>query len=173
VTSRHRLIVMRHGKAEPFGDTDLDRVLTDRGRRDATEAGLHLANTGAVPDFALVSSAARAVATWEAVARGSGSTAQVSIDGSVYTGSPDVVIEALGAVPVDAETVIFVGHNPTAAYLAHLLDDGNGDPGAVQKMLQGYSAAAMAVLEIAVPWSELAPETGRIVDFHVGSGSDR
>jgi len=170
MTVRRRLIVMRHGKAEPFGDTDHDRVLTGRGRRDAAEAGAHLAQAGVVPDFALVSSAARAVATWAAVAQGSGSSAQVSIDGSVYTGSPDVVLEALRAVPPDAETVIFVGHNPTAAHLAHLLDDGNGEPAAVQRMLQGYSAAAMAVLEIAVPWSELAPETGRVVDFHIGRG---
>ena len=161
---------MRHGKAEPFGDTDHDRVLTDRGRRDAAEAGLHLAHTDAVPDYALVSSAVRSVATWEAVAQGSGSSARVSIDGSVYTGSPDVVLDTLRTVPLDAETVIFVGHNPTAAYVAHLLDDGNGEPAAVQKMLQGYSAAAMAVLEVAVPWSELTPETGRVVDFHVGSG---
>lgn len=161
---------MRHGKAEPFGDTDHDRVLTGRGRRDAVEAGVHLAHTGAIPDYALVSSAARAVATWEAVAQGSGSSAQVSIDSSVYTGSPDVVLETLRGLPLDAKTVIFVGHNPTAAHVAHLLDDGNGEPAAVQTMLQGYPAAALAVLEVAVPWSELAPETGRVVDFHVGSG---
>ena len=62
---------MRHAKAEPFAETDHERVLTERGRRDAVEAGLHLAATGVVPDYAVVSSAARTVATWEAVALGS------------------------------------------------------------------------------------------------------
>lgn len=161
---------MRHAKAAPFGDTDRERVLTERGRRDAAEAGMHLAHTDAIPDYALVSDAVRAVATWEAVSHASGSSAEVSIDASVYTGSPDVVLETLRAVPPGVSTLIFVGHNPTAAYLAYLLDDGNGDPAAIQGMLQGYPAAALVVLELAVPWSELAPETCRVVDFHVGSG---
>jgi hypothetical protein len=28
----------------------------------------------------------------------------------------------------------------------------------------------MAILEIDVTWSDLGPETGRLVDFHVGRG---
>ena len=167
MTSRRRLIVMRHAKAEPFAATDHERVLTERGRRDAVEAGLHLAATGVVPDYAVVSSAARTVATWEAVALGSRSTAEVVLDDAVYTGSPDVVLEVLRVVPLDAQVLIFVGHNPTAAYVAHLLDDGTGDPTATREMLKDYPANAMAVLELEVPWSDLGPETGRLIDFHV------
>ena len=59
---------MRHAKAEPFGNDDHGRQLTDRGRRDAIEAGVWLAQHDLVPDHALVSSAARTVATWEGVA---------------------------------------------------------------------------------------------------------
>jgi phosphohistidine phosphatase len=161
---------MRHAKAEPFAATDHERVLTDRGRRDATEAGVYLASTGLVPDYAVVSSAARSVATWEAVALGSRSSAEVVLDDAVYSGSPDVVLEALRVVPLDAQVVIFVGHNPTAAYVAHLIDDGTGEPAAVREMLKGYPASAMAILEIDVAWSDLGPETGRLVDFHVGRG---
>jgi phosphohistidine phosphatase len=161
---------MRHAKAEPFAATDHERVLTDRGRRDAVEAGLHLASIDAVPDYAVVSSAARAVATWESVVHGSRSTAEVIIDDAVYSGSPEVVLESLVTAPLDARVLICVGHNPTVAYLAHMLDDGHGEPAAVREMLQGYPAAAMAVLEIDVPWSDLGPETGRVIDFHVGRG---
>ena len=161
---------MRHAKAEPFAATDHERVLTDRGRRAATDAGTHLAATGLVPDHALVSTAARAVATWEAVAAACGSTAEASLEGAVYTGSADVVLEALQAVPAAAEVVIFVGHNPSLAYLAHILDDGNGDPAAVREMLQGYPADALAVFEVELGWADLAAETGRLVDFYVGRG---
>lgn len=168
--NRRRLIVMRHAKAEPFAATDHQRVLTERGQKAAKDAGRHLAATGAVPDHAVVSSAVRAVATWEGVAEGSGSEAEARFDGSVYTGSPDVVLEALRTVPHEAEVVIFVGHNPTASYLAHLLDDGNGEPAAVREMLQGYPASALAVLEVEVAWRELGPETGHLVDFYVGHG---
>ncbi len=170
VTDSRRLIVMRHAKAEPFAPTDHERVLTERGRRDAAEGGTYLAASGVVPDYALVSSATRAVATWQAVAEGSGSRADVSVDDAVFTGSPDVVLEALRAVPEDAERVIFVGHNPTAAYLTHLLDDGHGDPAAMARLLQGFPPSAMAVFDVAVPWDELGPETGRLVDYHVGRG---
>jgi phosphohistidine phosphatase len=161
---------MRHAKAQPFAATDHERELTDRGHRAAGEAGQYLASTGAVPDHAVVSTAARAVATWEGVAKTSGSVAHPRFDGAVYAGSADVALDSLRVVPTDAEVVIFVGHNPTAAYLAHLLDDGNGEPAAVREMLQGYPAGAMAVLEVEVAWSELGPETGRLVDFHVGRG---
>lgn len=159
--------MMRHAKAEPFAATDHERLLTERGRRCATEAGRHLAETATVPDHAVVSTAARAVATWEAVALASQSTAVVQLDAAVYTGSADVVLETLRSVPPDAEVVLFVGHNPSAAYVAHLLDDGNGEAAAVGEMLQGYPAGAMAVLELDVPWRDLAAESGRLVDFHV------
>ncbi|HET6627579.1 MAG TPA: histidine phosphatase family protein [Nocardioidaceae bacterium] len=170
MTNRRRLIVMRHAKAEPFAATDHARVLTEGGRRAATEAGSHLASTGAVPEYALVSTAVRAVNTWEAVALGSGSAAEPHLDGALYTGSPDVVLEALRAVPTDVEDLIVIGHNPTVAHLAHLVDDGHGEPAAVEKMLQGYPAGALTVLEVRVPWSELGPECARLTDFHVGRG---
>lgn len=161
---------MRHAKAEPFAATDHERTLTERGRRSATEAGLHLAGTGVVPDYAVVSTAARTVATWHAVALASGSTAVAHLDAAVYAGSADVVLETMRGVPPDAEVVILVGHNPAVAYVAHLLDDGNGEPDAVRVMLQGYPAAAFAVLEVEVPWCDLGADSGRLIDFHVGQG---
>ncbi len=79
-----------------------------------------------------------------------------------------MVVEALQAAPPDAATVVFVGHNPTAAYLCHYLDDGDGDPEAISGLLQGFPPSAVAVLEIGVPWAELGAETGRVVGYHVG-----
>jgi phosphohistidine phosphatase len=161
---------MRHAKAEPFAATDHARTLTERGRADAVEAGSYLASTSVLPDFALVSSAARATATWEAVASASGSTAEVRIDDAFFTGSADTVLDALHAVPERAERVIFVGHNPTASYLAHVLDDGEGEPDAILGLLQGFPTAALTVLEVPVPWRELGPESARVIDFHLGRG---
>jgi phosphohistidine phosphatase len=169
MSSRHRLIVMRHAKAEPFAATDHERPLTERGRRNAAEAGNYLARTSIRPDHALVSSATRAVATWEAFAAASGTCVGPDIDDAVFTGSPDVVLDALRRVPEAARCVSFVGHNPTAAYLVHLLDDGNGDPDVVAQLLQGFPAGALAVLDTESPWSELGAASCRLVDFHVGS----
>jgi len=157
---------MRHAKAEPFAPTDHARVLTERGRADAAEAGRHLAGSGVVPDHAVVSSSERTKMTWAEVARTSGSTARTLVDKGVYAGGPDVVLEALRVVPASARTVVFIGHNPTAAYLCHLLDDGDGAPEAISGMLRGFPTSALVVFEVELPWAELGPETGRVVDFY-------
>jgi phosphohistidine phosphatase len=160
---------MRHAKAEPFGPTDHERRLTSRGRGGALDAGRHLREAGLVPEVALVSSSARTRETWTAVAEGSGADdARATFRDTLFTGGPDDVIEAVQAVPEDVRTVLYVGHNPTATFVAHLLDDGDGEASAVSGMLRGLAPAALVALEVAVPWAELAPETGRVVDFYVG-----
>ena len=160
---------MRHAKAEPFAESDHARRLTDRGAAGARDAGAHLRDVGVRPDFAVVSPSSRTRETWAAVLASTGDPAYgVSFDEAVYTGGPDVVLEAVRAAPEQARTVLFVGHNPTAAYLCHLLDDGEGEPAAVSGLLEGFPPGALAVMEIGVPWSELAAETGRVVGYYVG-----
>ena len=162
---------MRHAKAEPFAATDHERRLTDRGRSSARDVGAHLREQGELPDYALVSSAVRTRESWDEVAKASGATCEATFDDAVFTGSPDVVLEALRAVPAGAETVLFLGHNPTASYLCHLLDDGNGDTDASSRMLTGFPPGAVATLAVTVPWAELAPETAHVVGFYVGAES--
>lgn len=160
---------MRHAKAEPFADTDHARRLTDRGLAAARDVGAHLRDTGVRPDAAVVSSATRTRQTWAAVSELAGpAPAGVTFDDAVFTGSPDVVLEVLREAPVDAGTVMFVGHNPTAAYLCHLLDDGEGEPAAVSGLLEGFPPGAMAVFEVDGPWSGLGAEAGRMVGYYVG-----
>ncbi|CAN5520020.1 histidine phosphatase family protein [soil metagenome] len=171
MTDRRRLIVMRHAKAEPFAPSDHARPLTDRGLASALDAGAHLRTISELPDYALVSSALRTRQTWDAVVEGAGLTGvSASFDDAVFTGSPDVVLEVLHAAPVDASTVIFVGHNPTAAFLCHHLDDGEGDSAMVSEMFAGFPPGAMALLDVRVPWSELGAETATVVGFYVGQG---
>ena len=170
MTDLRRLIVLRHAKAEPFAATDHERRLTDRGRESARDVGRFLRDSGLLPDFALVSSAVRTRETWQAVVEAADAgDVPVAYDDAVFTGSPDLVLEALRGVPQDASTVIFVGHNPTAAYLCLLLDDGQGDATAVSGLLQGFPPAALAVLELDVPWVDLGAEAGRLVRYHVGA----
>ena len=165
-----KLIVMRHAKAEPFASTDVDRRLTERGRADAAEAGSFLAGIGTVPDHAVVSAAVRARETWAAVAAASGSAAELVIEGALFSAGTEQVLEALRRVPAEAERVMLIGHNPAVTYLVHLLEDGHGEPAAVDEMLRGYPPAALTVFDVDAAWQDLGPETGRVVDFHVGRG---
>ena len=56
----HILIIMRHAKAEPFGDKgDSERELTDKGLKQAKAVGKGIESLGLVPDQISCSSATR------------------------------------------------------------------------------------------------------------------
>jgi phosphohistidine phosphatase len=167
---RRLLVVVRHGQAEAFAQEDHERQLTARGRRDATAAGRWLAEQGIVPTDAFVSSATRARQTWEALVAGNGTPAEARVEDAVYSADSDSALDVLRDARPHAEVVLYVGHNPTAASLAHLLDDGDPEPAAFRTMSRGFPTAAIAVLEVTVPWSEIDAATGHLVAFHVGRG---
>jgi phosphohistidine phosphatase len=170
VEGPHLLVILRHAQAEAFAAEDHQRRLTDRGRRTSLATGEWLARRDIVPTHAFVSSAVRAQKTWEAVVEGSGSTAATRVEDAVYTADADTAVDLLRTAPPDAQILIFVGHNPTAASLAYLLDDGDPEPNAFRALARGYPPGAVAVLEVAVPWAELAAATGHLVAFHVSKG---
>lgn len=165
-----QLIVMRHAKAGAHTATDHERSLTERGVRDSTEAGSWLAAKSYLPDHAIVSSAARAVETWQSVAAASGATADAAYSDALYSASPSTVLEELTKLPADARRVIYVGHNPEAEAVAGLLDDGEGDAEATGLLQQDYPTSALTVFEVEVPWAEIDEGSGRVIDFHVGRG---
>ncbi|MCZ4499855.1 MAG: Phosphoglycerate mutase [Marmoricola sp.] len=166
-----RLIVMRHAKAEPFAaGGDQDRVLAARGLQDAAEAGRWAARNGVAPDHVVVSSAARTRGTWDGFAAAHGACPIPVIDRSLYAAGTDGAFEILRSVPPEARTVMLVGHNPTMAYLVHLLDDGGADPDVFAAVMAGYPTSALTVLDVAVPWADVDTATARIRRFHVGRG---
>jgi phosphohistidine phosphatase len=162
------LLVMRHGRAEQFAAEDHQRRLTTRGVRDARGAGEWLVDRGLVPTHALVSSALRARDTWVGLVEVTGLGIEPVVDDAVYSAGPENALDLLRATPADAEVVLLIGHNPTAASLAHLLDDGDPEPEAFRLMSAGFPPAAVAVLDVHVPWAELEQATARLVGFYPG-----
>jgi len=140
-----RLIIFRHGKAErgAASGEDFDRALTDRGREDAAALGRMLAMTGVVPDVALVSSAVRAVQTFEA-ARPSFPKAVVRTSRDLYLSSADQLLRAARAE--EAATVMVVAHNPGVHDLAlRLAQAGDGPVAELARLREGYPTSATAV----------------------------
>ncbi|WP_240617423.1 SixA phosphatase family protein [Nocardioides speluncae] len=168
--SPRTLVVMRHAKAEPFADTDHARVLSARGRADATAAGEWLADHDVVPDLALVSDAARTRQTWEAVSAAAGWLTEATYDQALYDAGPESTLDIIRLAPASAESVIFIGHNPTAAYLAQLLDDGEGSAAAIASISEGYPTSALTVFEYDGEWAALEHGTARVTGFYVGRG---
>lgn len=168
-TETRTLVVMRHAKAEQGGASDFDRRLSERGETDARAAGEWLAGRGIEPDLALVSAAVRTRQTWDHVATGAGWDADLaSYDESLYAAGPESVLDLVRGVDDTVRTLVVVGHNPTMAYVAQLLDDGDGDDEASAEMATGYPTSAMTVLEVEGDWSDLDEAGGRVVGYHVG-----
>lgn len=160
--------MMRHAKAESWGASDQERHLTEQGRADAAAAGRWLAEQGITPDHALISSATRTQETWEAVSAGAGWSLAAVFDEGLYSAGPDTTLDLMREAPTEARALFVIGHNPTVAYLAQMLDDGEGDPAASADMAGGYPTCALTVLTFTGSWSDLAMASASVTAFHVG-----
>jgi phosphohistidine phosphatase len=147
------LIVLRHSKAAtPLGTPDIDRPLTDRGRRDAERAGDELRAGEFVPDRILCSTALRTRQTLEGLAI----EAPVDFESRVYDDGAEDVLDLLREQPDDAATVLLVGHNPTVHQLVLGLTGAQDG---------GFPTSATAVIEFDGGWADLWPGTGRLVSL--------
>jgi phosphohistidine phosphatase len=164
------LVVMRHAKAEQSGASDFERQLTDRGLVDATEAGEWLANRGVEPDQALVSAAVRTQQTWEAVNEAGGWDLEATPEDALYEAGTESALDLVRGTEEVIRTLVVVGHNPTMASLAALLDDGEGDADAGNDVALGFPTAALAVFEYDGEWRDLDEASASVVAFHVGRG---
>ena len=161
-----RLVLMRHGQAEQDGQTDFERVLTERGRTDTASTGAWLAEQGVTPDHALVSAATRAHQTWDSVASGGGWSSSPARPRAVRRGA-ETALDILHTAPAEATTLVVVGHNPTIATVAQMLDDGDGDVEASTQMaMRATRPERPRSSRTTATWAELAEGTCSVVAFH-------
>lgn len=164
-----RLVVIRHAKAEPTAPSDHERALAARGRADAGEAGRWLRARGITPDAALVSDALRTRETWQALAGAAGWDVAPSWSAPLYAAGSDSAFDLVRDLDADLGTVVVLGHNPTMAYVAELIDDGDGDSAATTELMtRGFPTCALAVFVVPVEWSDIGPGAGTLESFHVG-----
>lgn len=171
----HRLVLFRHAKSGyPDGVADHDRPLAKRGERDAPAVGRWLAASGYRPDAVVCSTALRARQTWELAASGlSGAPDATARDtGTAKTVAPKVRFEPrlydatvlsllmlIRELPEDQRTVLVVGHNPGLAELAVGLADPPPAPPSA------FPTAAVAVLGVPGPWTDVGPAHGHLLAF--------
>ena len=63
--------------------------------------------------------------------------------------------------------VAVVGHNPSMAELALLLDDARGAAGPRSDVAAGFPTGGVAVFELTTPFTEIAPGTATLSDYVV------
>jgi len=145
-----RLILFRHAKAEarPPGKEDIERGLTERGRRDSAVMGRILAGAALAPDLALVSTSMRTRETWD-LARAAFPEARARYCEALYNAAPEEVEQEVHLAAADGETIMVVGHNPSLQELAvNLLIDGGASAAEIERVAAGFPTATAVALRI-------------------------
>lgn len=158
------LLIYRHGHAnDKWGESDFDRELRDKGKRNAQRIGIWLARNNLVPDYVITSPATRARRTAEKTCKTSGlNSSMIQQIDSLYPSDEKELLFQLKQLPDDARRVMLVGHNPA---LEELLKNISHEP--VPKTAKGniLTPAALAWLKLDCQWEQLASACARLVEI--------
>lgn len=112
---KRTIVLIRHAKsswANPL-QSDFDRPLNDRGKRDAPEMGKKLKKEGIIPDLIISSTAKRTKQTAKRIAEETGyDVDNIKWEEKLYHCIPQVLEEVLYEVSDRIKTVIIIAHNP-------------------------------------------------------------
>lgn len=162
-----RLLLFRHSKAERAepGASDHERVLMERGRKDAAKIGAYMASHGLVPDLTIVSTAARTEETWKFAAGAFKSKPQSQSTDKLYDASPRTILDVIKTASADAHTLMLVGHNP-GLHEAALLLIAAGDIEARERLREKLPTSGLVIVDFAFDdWRKLHPQSGRLERF--------
>jgi phosphohistidine phosphatase len=169
VSDQYRtLLLLRHAKSDyPPGVADHDRPLAPRGIREAGLAGDWIRANAPSVDAVLCSTATR---TRETLAN-TRIDAPVEFSDRLYDASPGTVlgvINGVGALFGDADTLLVIGHEPTMSQLAlGLADATSSNQSAAEQISTKYPTSAVAVLRTENSWEALTLHGAALVAFHV------
>lgn len=159
------LLILRHAKSAWNTDapTDFKRPLSKRGRRDAPRVGRFLAAEGLVPDHVVSSPATRARQTVVSVCEPLGVDEDaIHWDERIYHASTGALMDVLSECPAGALRVMIAGHNPGLEMLLQTLCS---HPVPMPDDYKLMPTAAVAHLEIPVPWREIDGGVARLVSL--------
>ncbi len=109
------VIVLRHSKSswESTAETDFDRPLNERGKRDAPEMGQRLLKEKFVPDIILISTSRRTRQTAELLLPAAQLTDVKIVElESLYLASCGTITKTLMSINDQHQVVMIIAHNP-------------------------------------------------------------
>ncbi|MGH8119430.1 MAG: SixA phosphatase family protein [Gammaproteobacteria bacterium] len=144
---KHLLLIMRHAKSDwsDHAAADFDRMLTDRGRKDAKKMGTWLRKKKIIPDSIVSSPAARAERTALIVCKETGfDPAEIMWDRRIYEASREDLLKVVAGHAQNNGCMLLIGHNPGLEELLSYLSGDQPEANETGKML---TTAAIAVLD--------------------------
>jgi phosphohistidine phosphatase len=169
--------VLRHAKTltdPPPGGRDHDRVLNQRGRRDAAALGRRLGDggdrmgfrPGQLPGLVLCSTAARTRQTAELALAGLDPGPAVDFRDALYRADPDDILGELATVDDEVASCMVVGHNPTMHQLIAALPGAGATKARRTIEVKGVPTCTLAVYRLPVArWSGAALGTARLLGY--------
>jgi phosphohistidine phosphatase len=158
---RH-LFLLRHAQAADGGPKlpDIDRPLSERGRRQAAFVAEHL---HAVPiDYVLCSPSTRTRDTADPILRTRCSEMPTVVyDRKLYEASAEDVLEAVSKVPAKTRSLLVVGHNPSMENVLAILATSTGG-------IEGFKKGACVHLTTTSPWDGLSPGGFKVASYYRG-----
>jgi len=149
------VLLLRHGKSKrgPQYETDYERPLAGRGKRDAVRMGEFLTGRDLLPDLIVSSPAKRARQTALRCAEAADYLGEIRFAESLYFSGDDAYLELLWELDDALGSVLFVGHNPDMESAIEALS------GRYARM----PTAALARIDFSTEsWSELTEGGGRL-----------
>lgn len=110
-----QFVILRHGKAEQdtMAKDDYDRLLTDRGSKNASDMGAFILKKWGLPDLILSSSARRAHDTAIEVAQSLNYPIDsIKTDQNLYFAPSRWILNVISKLPDEVDRCLYVGHNP-------------------------------------------------------------
>ncbi|MET7860932.1 histidine phosphatase family protein [Streptomyces sp. NPDC005318] len=165
VDTPRRIVLLRHAKAEWSQDSDHERPLAERGRKDAPVAGRKLVDSGVTIDLALCSTAARTRETWKLAVHEMPHRPRTVYEERLYEASLGELIALLNETPDDVRNILLIGHNPGMHAVADALA-GSAEGDALARMGRGgFPTAAFAVIEFSGSWKGVEHGVGKLVEY--------
>jgi phosphohistidine phosphatase len=148
-----KLILLRHGESADtqHGQSDFERVLTNRGIVSIEQLAAHLANEKLIPDYVLASPAMRTKQTALILLNVWSLIIEPHFDSDIYNGDDLVYRNLINAFTSDWKCLLLVGHNPSISALVGRL---------TQKTFVGLHPGQAAVVEFEITESSLVKLIG-------------
>jgi phosphohistidine phosphatase len=147
--------LMRHGKSkqDPACETDFERPLAKRGKRDAARVGEYLAGHDCLPDLILSSPAERARDTALRMAEAADYQGEVRFCDVLYMTDDDAYLDLIRELDDTIGAVMLVGHNPATESVIEMLS----------RQYARMPTAAVARIDFPIEsWSELGRGGGQL-----------
>ncbi|MEA3404800.1 MAG: histidine phosphatase family protein [Pseudomonadota bacterium] len=153
------LILLRHAKSDwkDEGLADIDRPLSERGRKNASKMGKWIQQQNLTPNLILTSPAKRAQQTLKRICSECGSETQ-TVD-ELYEAELENLKQILANAP-DVERLMIIGHNPGLERLFNFLHKHTEE---AETHL--FPTASLAHFVLPDDWNELNSGDGRLIQF--------